>query len=200
MGLEERIGHHGIERSGPSSTEPTVVIPEHYFKIEFSIDGDAFENSVEWLLSLETGAHGELSEIDMELKASRCAYHAFSFLVAKQELSFLKRRKEREFRQWLAEANATSRSNIIAKRKAEKITGVPSGWMGSITKQDIEEELLSNPEFLKLWNQYQDTISEITKTEEITEGLVKIILEHASNIRTILYRRAAKGGREYFNQ
>jgi hypothetical protein len=199
VGLEEVIGHHGIERHGPSTLEPNVVIPPHYFNIEFSIDGEAFKSSVDWLLSLDTGAHGELSEIDLELKLSRSSYHAFTFLVARQELSFLKRKKEREFRQWIAETNSICRANIIAKRKAEKITGVPAGWMGGITKQDIEEELLSNPEFLIIWNQYQSTVDEINKQEEITEGLVKIILEHASNIRTILYRRAAKGGKEYFN-
>lgn len=199
MGLEERLGHEGIERKGPQSLEPTVTIPQSYFKVQFTIDDEVFENSVDWILSLETGAHGEISDVDLELKLARCSYHAFTFLVAKQKLSFSKKRIEREFKQWQANANSICRSTIIANRKAEKLTGVPAGWLGGITKQDIEEVLLSNPEFVTIWNNYHETLNKMTEQEEITEGLVKIILEHASNIRTILYRRAAKGGREYFS-
>jgi len=190
--LEDRIGHQGIERSIPQDPEPISKIPEEFFTINFVFDGKEFQKSVDWLLRVETGSYGEVTDVDLELKISRCAYNAFVFLAAKAEISLAKKRLERDFKTWLADAHITARQTLNSQVKAFYEGGLPSRLLNSPTQQEITDWILKDPQLAILYNKYNSDIDELAKIEEITNGLHKIILEHGENLRSILFKRSSK--------
>ncbi len=181
------LGQKRKKRLVPDDEE--FIDPE-FFHLEFTINGMVFKKAVDGLLAFESEDLEELTDADIDKALVHCSYYRFTFLAAGAEVEARLSTVEREYLTWYAGASETARLNIMTERKKIKERDkVPSSWFGSITKQEIEHQLLLNPNSLEKFVKHQEQVAEMKKHIKLLYGLRDILQDRGGHLQSIGRRR-----------
>jgi len=184
----ENLGHD-IEHRQILSVGTDRIDP-NFFKVSFSINGKVFIKAVDDLLVFEKESLDEVSDPELDNALNRVDYHRYTFLAAGCELETTIARKQRELKSWLAEAVKKVKLLIIRERRELKESeNIPNNWFGSITKQEIEDKILTTKELAEEYKELQDTIAEMEKYKKVLFGLKDILQDRGSHLQSLIRRR-----------
>ena len=165
-------------------------IDEGFFQIEFTINGKVFKKAVDGLLKFESDELGELTDAEIDQALVQCSYYRFTFLAAGAEIESKLATIEREYLQWYAEVAEQASVDIMTDRKELKEREkVPSGWFGSITKQQIEHRIILDSRHRERYEAHEAQVTEMKKTIKLLYGLRDILQDRGGHLQSIGRRR-----------
>lgn len=174
-------------------------VDDEFFDVKFKINGKIFDVAVRELLSFEAENLDEVSDDEFDKALDVCSYWRYTFLSGAVELEKKLGTLEREQKVWMATAIDEARLSIIEQRsKTKKETKVPNSWFGTITKQEIENELFSNPDLKEEALEFDEKISDIRAQIKLMYGL-RDVLEQRGNHLQSLGKRRLENYRRNFN-
>lgn len=165
-------------------------IDPSFFKISFEINRKVFTKAVDGLLTFETEDLGELTDTALDKALDDCSFYRFTFLAAGAEVEAKIAQIERELNTWYAGISEQVRREIIKERQAvKKKDKIPSSWFGSITKQEIEHKILTDPQYHPVYQNYQNQLTEMRKYTKLLFGLRDILQDRGGHLQSIGRRR-----------
>ena len=165
-------------------------IDPSFFKIQFSIKGRVFKKAVDSLLAFETDELDDLIDEDLDKALDQCSYYRFTFLAAGVELEHTMDTFKREYETWYAEKIELARKEIIAERKAMKERDkLPNNWLGSITKDDLKNNIMTSPLTKQEYNDFVVKLSDMSKQIKLCYGLRDILQERGRHLQSLGKRR-----------
>ena len=165
-------------------------IDPSFFKIQFSINGRVFKKAVDGLLAFESDQLDDLTDGDLDNALDQCSYYRFTFLAAGVELEHAMDTNKREFEAWYAEKTELARKEIIAERKAMKERDkLPNNWLGSITKDDLRNKIMTSPITKQEYNDFVVKLSDMGKQIKLCYGLRDILQERGRHLQSLGRRR-----------
>jgi len=180
----------GNKNSKKALDEGSHDIDPSFFEIKFKINGKVFKKSVDDLLSFDKENLDEISDKELDRALDRVSYWRFTFMAAASELEHKVNEIEREFRAWYADVSEKARQNLFEKRKKIKDRDkVPNNWFGSVTKQEIEDQVLLNPDWGPIYSNYQKKLSDLKKNMSLLFSLRDTIHDRGGLLQTISRRR-----------
>jgi len=180
----------GTKHRGKALRQGSSEIDPAFFDIRFRINNKVFKKSVDDLLTFDKENLDELSDRELDAALDKVSYWRFTFMAAASELEQKLNQVEREFRTWYAGVSEEAREGLYEKRKAiKKRDNIPNSWFGSITKQEIEDQILLNPQWGPKYSSYQDKMSEIRKNMNLLYSLRDTIHDRGGLLQTISRRR-----------
>ncbi len=170
--------------------EGSDQIDPSFFEIKFKINNKVFKKTVDDLLTFDKENLDEISDKELDRALDQVSYWRFTFMAAASELEHKLNEIEREFNAWFAEVSEEARNKIYEKRKEiKKRDNIPNNWFGSITKQEIENQILLDPTWGPRYNQYQAKMSDIRKNMNLLFSLKDTIHDRGGLLQTISRRR-----------
>ena len=165
-------------------------IDPSFFKIQFSIKGRVFKKAVDSLLAFETDELDDLIDEDLDKALDQCSYYRFTFLAAGVELEHAMDTFKREYETWYAEKIELARKEIIAERKSMKERHkLPNNWLGSITKDDLKNNIMTSPLTKQEYNDFVVKLSDMSKQIKLCYGLRDILQERGRHLQSLGKRR-----------
>jgi len=180
------LGNKSSKRSMGSHQGESTYIDKGFFKVDISINGKAIKLGVDNLLAFEEEDLDELSDGALDKALDQCSYYRFTFLAAGAEIEAQIEIVNRQFTSWYAQATKEAKQLIINQRKIQKDRDkVPNSWFGSITKQEIEDTIITDPQMAKKYNEFQDTLTELKKNLRILFGLRDTIQDRGGHLQSL---------------
>ena len=97
---------------------------------------------------------------------------------------------KREYETWYAEKIELARKEIIAERKAMKERDkLPNNWLGSITKDDLKNNIMTSPLTKQEYNDFVVKLSDMSKQIKLCYGLRDILQERGRHLQSLGKRR-----------
>jgi len=161
-----------------------------YFHIQFSIGGKVFQKAVDGLIAFDRESLRDLSDEALDEALNDCSYWRFTFLSAAAELEQRLMREERAYNSWIAEAQTKAKHIVIQERnrliREEKIA---KGWFGTITKQDIESAILTDPDLAEEFEAFHARMDSMRKNIRLLNGLRDVLQDRGGYLQSIGKRR-----------
>ena len=172
------------------SRTPEEFIDQRFFEIRFTINGKQFRKAVDGLLQFEKEELDSLSDSALDSALQDCSYYRYTFLAAGAEIETKMAAVNREFNMWLADRTEDVKKDIITERfRLKKEDGVPASWFGSITKQEMENAIITHPHFGPKWEEYSAQLAEMAKMIKKVFGLRDILQDRGGHLQSIGRRR-----------
>ncbi len=155
------------------------------FEVHFTVSGVAYDLVVDKILSFDKENINDWTDADISYHLEKCALYRFSFLSAAEELTKLISIKKRDFNRWFAEVTTIARKELLQYRRDLREKGDAASWLGSITKQEIEDWIISNQILNNKYNLKLEDIEELESNKKKLIELRNCMEERAFDLKAI---------------
>jgi len=155
------------------------------FNLSFTIQDKIYDLIVDEIVSFKKD-YSDWSDADMSIHLEQCSFWRTTFASAIAELMSTISQKTLDFQEWYAHITNESRDALLEWRKQKKESGIIGSWLGSITKQEIEDWILLNPKHNKVYKEYKLEIEDLKIKRDRLIDMKDTIVQRASDLKKLI--------------
>lgn len=160
-------------------------LPVGLFKMTIQLEGRAYDLILDKILSFDKENTKEWTDADINYHLEKCATYRFTFLAAAEEVKKMIQTKKRMYSAWNAAASKKAQTAILTRKKELRAEGAAASWLGSVTKQDISDWILTDTENSKVMIEYETSIEKLESDHRKLMELRSCMEERAWDLKAI---------------